>query len=150
MRGKEENPSRSTTNYLLNNKQAFRSGGGIDEKAINRNSINTNTKDVHEKIFEFRQKRKNKQDRMKNLTIIKRSNKVLQALDLPTVLNLNPRSVYNKVDEFIKFVEEEDIDLVCMSESWERENKTLDEIIEIEGRNCAIIVWFNIIVRKTI
>ena len=77
-------------------------------------------------------KRKNNQERLKNLTVIKRSNKVFQALNLPTVLNLNPRSVYNKVKEFITFVEEKDIDLVCMSESWEREDLPLDNIIEID------------------
>ena len=37
---------------------------------------------------------------------VKRSNKVLQALHLPKVVNLNPRSIYNKVDEFCTFVDE--------------------------------------------
>ena len=46
---------------------------------------------------------------MKNVTVIKKSDKVIQALDLPIVFNLNPRSIYNKVDEFTKFVEEENI-----------------------------------------
>ena len=35
----------------------------------------------------------------RNIKTIKRSNKVIEALDLPTIINLNPRSVYNKVDE---------------------------------------------------
>ena len=35
-----------------------------------------------------------------NLKNIKRSNQLLQALDLPTVMNVNPRSIYNKVKEF--------------------------------------------------
>ena len=56
----------------------------------------------------------------------------MQALNLPKVLNLNPRSIYNKVEEFVTFVEEEEVDLVCMSESWERENLTLDKVIKIE------------------
>ena len=54
-------------------------------------------------------------------------------------MNLNPRSIYNKLDEFVTFVEEEDIDLVFMSESHERayptkmgESQTLKEIINIE------------------
>ena len=68
---------------------------------------------------------------MKNLTVIKRSNKVFEALNLPKVLNLNPRSIYNKIDEFATFVTEEDVDLVCMSESWEREELTLSEVINI-------------------
>ena len=38
------------------------------------------------------------------LHTIKRSNKLLEALSLPTIVNLNPRSIYNKVDEFHTFV----------------------------------------------
>ena len=45
---------------------------------------------------------------------------------------MNPRSVYNKVDEFHAFVEEEEVDLLFMSESWEREHLTLDQIIKLE------------------
>ena len=63
--------------------------------------------------------------------MIKRSNKLIQALNLPTVMNVNPRSVYNKVNEFHAFVEEEEIDCVFMSESWERPNQPLEEIIHL-------------------
>ena len=56
----------------------------------------------------------------------------MQAFSLPTICNLNPRSIYNKIEEFHTFVEEEDVDLVLMSESWERENQTLDVIIKLE------------------
>ena len=45
---------------------------------------------------------------------------------------MNPRSVYNKVDEFHAFVEEEEVDLLFMSELWEREHLTLDQIIKLE------------------
>ena len=45
---------------------------------------------------------------------------------------MNPRSVYNKVQEFHTFVEEEEVDLIFMSESWEREYLTLDQIIKLE------------------
>ena len=54
-------------------------------------------------------------------------------------MNLNPRSIYNKVDEFCTFVEEEDIDIVFISESHERwyptkkgEHQTLNELISLE------------------
>ena len=66
-----------------------------------------------------------------NITVI-RSNTVLQALELPTVVNLNPRSVYNKIDEFHAFVEDEEVDILFMSESWERESKTLQDIIKLD------------------
>ena len=58
---------------------------------------------------------------------------VFQALSLPKVLNLNPRSIYNKLEEFSTFVKEEELDLICMSESWERKDLTLEEVIEIES-----------------
>ena len=64
--------------------------------------------------------------------MVKRINKVYQALNLPKVLNVNPRSIYNKLNEFVTFVDEEQIDLVCMSESWERENLTLENVIDID------------------
>ena len=63
---------------------------------------------------------------------MKITNIVYQALNLPKVLNVNPRSIYNKVNEFVTFVDEEQIDLVCMSESWERENLTLENNIDID------------------
>ena len=55
-----------------------------------------------------------------NLTVVKRSNKILSASNLPIVMILNPRSNYNTVDEFVLFVEGEEIDIVCISESHER------------------------------
>ena len=79
----------------------------------------------------------NKIPRKKNNLTILRSNKVVQALDLPVVLNINPRSVYNKKSQFHTLVTEHSIDLICMSESWERENLTLDQIIQLED-HCVI------------
>ena len=67
----------------------------------------------------------------RNLTIIKRSNKLIQALNLPNVMNVNPRSIYNKIQEFHTFVKEESIDCVFMSESWERPDHPLNEIINL-------------------
>ena len=48
------------------------------------------------------------------------------------MINLNPRSVYNKQNEFHTLVSELSIDLICISESWERENLTLDQLIQLE------------------
>ena len=69
---------------------------------------------LRERIAKFRKMRKSIKTR--NLVVVKRSNKVGQALDLPKVLNLNPRSFYNKAGEFVTFVEEEQVDLISMSE----------------------------------
>ena len=66
------------------------------------------------------------------MIVIKPSHKTFQALSLPKVLNLNPRSIYNKLEEFSTFVKEEEVDLICMSESWEREDQTLDNVIKID------------------
>ena len=69
------------------------------------------------------------------MKIIKRNGKVFQALNLPIICNMIPRSVYNKQDEFHTFVEEEMVDLLTMSESWERENLTLDQIVKLENHS---------------
>ena len=59
-------------------------------------------------------------------------NRCSQALVLPTICNLNPRSVYNKTEEFHTLVKEEEIDVIFMSESWERESLPLRDIIKLE------------------
>ena len=66
-----------------------------------------------------------------NLTVIKRSNKLFQTQNLPNVMNVNPRSIYNNIQEFHTFVKEKTIDCVFMSESWERPNQPLQEIINL-------------------
>ena len=45
---------------------------------------------------------------------------------------MNPRSVYNKQEEFHTFVKEEEVDVVFLSESWERDYLPLDKIIKLE------------------
>ena len=77
----------------------------------------------------------NKKKKTKNSKVISKSNKFMQALSLPTICNMNPRSVYNKVEEFHAFIEEEEVDLWLMSESWERDNLTLDQIIRLENHS---------------
>ena len=71
----------------------------------------------------------------RTLKRIQRSEKLVQAASLPKILNMNARSIYNKVEEFKTFVSEREIDLVCMSETWERDDETLDKIINIEDLN---------------
>ena len=56
-----------------------------------------------------------------------------QALKLPKVLNVNPRSIYNKKNEFCTFIDEQMIELACISESFERENLTLDKLLKLEN-----------------
>ena len=61
-----------------------------------------------------------------------KSNRISQALSLPVLCNMNPRSVYNKQEEFHTFVKEEEVDVVFLSESWERDYLPLDQIIKLE------------------
>ena len=70
---------------------------------------------------------KEKHIRIQELIVIKRPENVFQALHLPKVLNLNPRSAMNKIEEIKTFIEEEDIDVTFISESHDRENKKLEE-----------------------
>ena len=64
-----------------------------------------------------------------NLHRIQRSNKLSHTVHLPKLCNINPQSIYNKKDEFITFVEEMVLDVIFISESWERSNITLEEIM---------------------
>ena len=53
-------------------------------------------------------------------------------MSLPTLCNINPRSVYSKVNEFHTLVKEEELDVIFLSESWERDYLPLDNIIHLE------------------
>ena len=60
------------------------------------------------------------------------TNKISEALMLPTCMNLNPRSVYNKLKELVTFIKEEQVHCVFISESWERPEFDLSQLINIE------------------
>ena len=45
-------------------------------------------------------------------------------------MNINPRSVYNKPEELQALIIEEQIDCVFLSESWERSELTLEELLD--------------------
>ena len=74
----------------------------------------------------------NKQLNKNIFTDNNKTSKFIQALDLPILCNINPRSVYNKIDEFQTFVQQEELDVILMSESWERQDKSLNQIIDLE------------------
>ena len=64
---------------------------------------------------------------------IKRSNLILQSMELPTIMNINPRSIYNKTDEFYLLLDQYQADVVCMSESWERDYLPLEELLSLDN-----------------
>ena len=128
MRGQKENPTRSDESIDRNHNKVINESGKHREK----NEINEVKQKFKQRINNFRKNRKKRKEHYQNLIVVKPSNNIFQALSLPKVLNLNPRSIYNKLEEFSTFVKEETVDLICMSESWEREDLTLEEVIEIE------------------
>ena len=65
--------------------------------------------------------------------VIRRNNLVLQSINLPVIINLNPRSVYNKTEEFSLLLEQYSADAICVSESWERENMPLDQLLQLDN-----------------
>ena len=87
---------------------------------------------------------KKDEENSKEETKFKKSSKIYQALNLPTLCNINPRSVYNKLDEFHNFVEEEELDCIFMSESWERDYLPLDKVIKLDDH----VVISNVSQRK--
>ena len=48
-------------------------------------------------------------------------------------MNINPRSVYNKVNEFFTLVEQYESDLIFMSETWDWVHQPLENLIQIEN-----------------
>ena len=99
-----------------------------EAEACKQRSINK--EQIKNKIQHFRNDRKKSKNQ--NLTVIKRSQNVFQAIELPKVLNLNPRSAMNKIQVITTFIEEEDIDIAFISESHDRENKKLEDNIKLE------------------
>ena len=53
--------------------------------------------------------------------------------ELPVVMALNPRSIYNCTNELSDLIIQYNIAITGVSESWERENLPLKEIIQIEN-----------------
>ena len=134
MEGSNEYSSRrpDAQNHIYDGEHFKRSR--IAEERITERSINQceNREKLRERIYSFREHRKNNHARISNLVIVKRSNKVVQALNLPKVLNLNPHSAMNKIDELKTFIEEEAIDCAFISESHDRENKKLEENLQLD------------------
>ena len=64
---------------------------------------------------------------------IKRNNVILKALSLPVIMNINPRSIYNKTDDFALLVDQYEADVICMSETWERPKVELKEILKLDN-----------------
>ena len=85
-------------------------------------------------ISEHRSQTPNLQPRRQPvLKTIRRNNAILQSMELPVIMNINPRSIYNKTEEFYELVEQYSAQVITISESWERENFTLQELLKMEN-----------------
>ena len=61
----------------------------------------------------------------------KRTLKILQASSLPLVSVFNARSLYNKPDSFSTLLHELGIKTAIVSESWEREDHSLENLLQL-------------------
>jgi hypothetical protein len=90
----------------------------------------------------------NFENQKRNLIRVNRSNKILDASILPVVLNLNPRSLYNKQSEFRTLVEQTDVGVCCLSESWDRSHvagsRRIADVLNIDGYK-----WVQHVVQRT-
>ena len=84
-------------------------------------------------VINNRPQKINPHRRKSTLITIKRSNKLLTAVQMPVVVNLNPRSLYNKSNEFKTMINQLDCSLCFISESWESESKSLEDLINMEN-----------------
>ena len=87
---------------------------------------------LRNRIRIFREKRKLAKEIYKKTFIKKPQKKIVEAINLPKVLNMNPRSIYNIKEELSVFIKEETVDVICVSESWEREGETLEKVIKVD------------------
>ena len=69
----------------------------------------------------------------RNIKVIKRVRGIPKSMFLPNVMNVNPRSCYGRSEYIKDAIMEYQIHLCCISESWNRENKPLSKVIEMEN-----------------
>ena len=62
---------------------------------------------------------------------------MLEAANLPNIVVLNPRSLYNKQSNFITLIEQTDAGVCFISETWDRshkeKSKLITDLIKIDG-----------------
>ena len=81
--------------------------------------------------YQPNQQRRKLQVKPQNLKTIRRERKTAIVSELPRVMVINPRSIYNRVDEFSKIIYHYNIQVSGISESWERESLPLKDLIKI-------------------
>ena len=66
------------------------------------------------------------------LKTVRRNNILLQSISLPVIMNINPCSIYNKSEEFSLLLEQYEAEVICISESFERENLPLKDLLKLD------------------
>ena len=74
-------------------------------------------------------RQQNRNELVRNVKTVQRSKRAVQALELPSCMNMNPRSVYNKPEELTAMIFEEEVDCIFLSETWERPEFTLQQLL---------------------
>ena len=61
-------------------------------------------------------------------------------MQLPVILNVNPRSLFNKQENFKTYVKEKQVEIACVSESWETDEKRIHDIFNSDStlRPCFV------------
>ena len=70
-----------------------------------------------ETIFGIKRKKEERERREPTIKVIKRTNKLAIASQLPSVLNINPRSVFNKQDKLKEMIKVLNIDVCTKGEN---------------------------------
>ena len=63
----------------------------------------------------------------------RRQRRILQASSLPLVAVMNARSLYNKPESFKTFLKELGVEAAIVSETWEREEESLEELLQMSN-----------------
>jgi hypothetical protein len=66
-------------------------------------------------------------------TVPSKKRRILQASFLPLVAVMNARSLYNKPESFKTFLKELGVEVVIVSETWEREEQSLEEMLQMSN-----------------
>ena len=131
-----ESNNREDRRYCTGDHEEIHEGDRLEqlyEQVEEANKIPVHVTNTHERTHTQSNILSQQPQRKRHITTVHRSNKAIQALSLPTVININPRSLNNKAEAFKTYIEEEEIDLAFVSESHEREEVPLVDSLQLDG-----------------
>ena len=74
--------------------------------------------------------------------VVRRNNKFIQALSLPTILSYNMRSLWGKLDNFAANIEEGSGEISFLSEVWEKSESSKHQSRRVV-RNAQCVLYFH-------